>query len=157
MGREDQTDRGERASQSDVMPEIELTLPMLPDMELTAGKTASAMGEHIRMSPDKIDEIRMAVIEACINAFEHSRAPDRTVSIGFKILSLDDKPTGLEITISDQGVGFQPNQVEEPEIGHKLTASRKRGWGLKIIQGLMDEVDIRSDSEGTTVIMRKLL
>ena len=46
------------------MQDVTLTLPMLPDMELTASKTACAMGEHIRMSQDKIDEIQMAVVEA---------------------------------------------------------------------------------------------
>ena len=32
---------------------------------------------------------------------------------------------------------------------------RKRGWGLQIIEGLMDEVHIESGASGTTVVMRK--
>jgi anti-sigma regulatory factor (Ser/Thr protein kinase) len=38
----------------------------------------------------------------------------------------------------------------------KLKAVRKRGWGLKIIRGLMDEVDIVSGPDGTTVVMSKM-
>ena len=38
----------------------------------------------------------------------------------------------------------------------KLKSLRKRGWGLKIIRGLMDEVEIRSNPAGTTVVMSKL-
>ena len=37
-----------------------------------------------------------------------------------------------------------------------LKLPRKRGHGLKIISGLMDEVDIFSDSQGTTVTMTKM-
>jgi anti-sigma regulatory factor (Ser/Thr protein kinase) len=33
---------------------------------------------------------------------------------------------------------------------------RKRGWGLKIIRGLMDEVEIQSGADGTTVVMSKM-
>ena len=52
--------------------------------------------------------------------------------------------------------GFSPDEIEEPVIEDKIKARRKRGWGLKIIRGLMDEVEIRSGSEGTTVVMSKL-
>lgn len=138
------------------MDEVTLTLPMLPDMELTAARTACAMGEHIRMSPDKIDELSQAVVEAFINAFEHSRAPDKQVLIAFKVLGADDDPRGLQITVRDAGVGFLPDEVREPRIEDKLRSPRKRGWGLKIIHGLMDHVDIHSTSEGTTVVMRKM-
>lgn len=139
------------------MQEITLTLPMLHDMELTASKMACLVGERIQMSPDKIDEVRMAVVEACINAFEHSNAPVQKVELTFSVLGQYDDPLGLQIIIRDHGVGFQPDSVEDPDLETKIGSDHsKRGWGLKIIHGLMDEVDIQSDSEGTTVVMRKL-
>ena len=138
-----------------VLREVTLTLPMAPDMEVAASKTATAMAEFMRMSPDKIDEVRLAVVEACINAFEHSRASDRKVHITFAVLG-EREPQALEITVRDAGVGFAPAALEEPRIEDKLKAARKRGWGLKIIQGLMDEVEIASGEGGTTVVMRKL-
>ena len=49
-----------------------------------------------------------------------------------------------------------PETLVEPTITDKLKATRKRGWGLKIIRGLMDEVEIDSSRHGTTVVMRKL-
>jgi serine/threonine-protein kinase RsbW len=137
-----------------VLREVTLTLPMLPDMEIAASKTATAMAEYMGLSADKIDEVRMAVVEACINAIEHSEAPDRKVHITFSILG-DPVPEKLQIEIADFGIGFAPDQVEEPRIEEKLTAERKRGWGLKIIQGLMDEVEVRTGDQGTTVIMTK--
>ena len=137
-----------------VLREVTLTLPMLPDMEIAASKTATAMAEYMSMSPDRIDEVRMAVVEACINAIEHSGAPDRKVHITFSILG-DPVPETLRIEIADLGIGFEPDQVEEPRIEEKLKANRKRGWGLKIIEGLMDEVEVETGSRGTTVRMTK--
>ena len=61
-----------------------------------------------------------------------------------------------QITIRDSGVGFAPDTLVRPKIEEKLIASRKRGWGLTIIKGLMDEVDIHSGPDGTTVVMTKL-
>lgn len=140
------------------MQQVTLTLPMLPDMELTASKTACAMGEHIGMSQDKIEEVQMAVVEACINAFEHSRADDREVEMHLLVLGTDEAPTGLEIIIHDSGVGFSAEKVKKSRGRGEWSGDlpRKRGHGLRIIDGLMDKVEIRSDAEGTTVIMRKM-
>jgi serine/threonine-protein kinase RsbW len=138
-----------------VMREVTLALPMVPEMEIEASKTATAIAEFMRMSPDRIDEVRMAVVEACINALEHSRAEDREVYVTFEVLGEKD-PEKLRITVKDTGVGFSPEELAEPTIEEKLKSQRKRGWGLKIIRGLMDEVEIHSGSEGTTVVMSKL-
>ena len=140
---------------STVMREVTLTLPMLPDMEIAASKTATALAEFMEMSSDKIDEVRMAVVEACINSFEHSRAQDPKVEIRFEVLGNDD-PEKLQITIRDSGVGFAPETLKPPNIEEKMKAASKRGWGLTIIKGLMDEVEIQSGPNGTTVVMSKL-
>ena len=140
---------------SAVLREVTLTLPMLPDMEIAASKTATALAEFMEMSSDKIDEVRMAVVEACINSFEHSQADDRKVEIQFAVLG-NDEPERLQITIRDSGVGFTPEKLVKPRIEDKLKAASKRGWGLTIIKGLMDEVAIHSGPAGTTVVMSKL-
>lgn len=140
---------------SAVLREVTLTLPMLPDMEIAASKTATALAEFMDMSSDKIDEVRMAVVEACINSFEHSQADDRKVEIQFAVLG-NDEPERLQITIRDSGVGFAPENLVKPRIEDKLKAASKRGWGLTIIKGLMDEVAIHSGPAGTTVVMTKL-
>jgi serine/threonine-protein kinase RsbW len=138
------------------MQQVRLTLPMIPNMELTASKTACAMGEQIGLSADKIDEVQMAVVEACINAFEHSGAADREVHVLLQVLGAGDDPQGLQITIQDTGVGFSPDKLTRRVADKAAKLPRKRGYGLKIIDGLMDDVDIQSDAEGTTVVMRKM-
>lgn len=138
-----------------VMKEVTLALPMVPDMEIEASKTATAIAESMRMSPDRIDEVRMAVVEACINALEHSRSRDGEIFVTFEVLG-DKDPEKLRITVKDTGVGFSPEDVVEPNLEQKLNSPRKRGWGLKIIRGLMDEVEIHSGTQGTMVVMSKL-
>jgi serine/threonine-protein kinase RsbW len=138
-----------------VLREVTLALPMVPEIEIEASKTATAVAESMKMSPDRIDEVRMAVVEACINALEHSHSSEREVYVTFEVLGEKD-PEKLRITVRDTGVGFEPELMTEPRIEDKLKAQRKRGWGLKIIRGLMDEVEIRSGVEGTIVVMSKL-
>jgi serine/threonine-protein kinase RsbW len=139
-----------------VLREVTLALPMVPEMEIEASKTATAIAESIRMSPDRIDEVRMAVVEACINALEHSHASDREVFVTFQVLGEGGDPDKLRILVRDSGIGFSPDVLEEPTIADKLKSVRKRGWGLKIIRGLMDEVEIQSGADGTTVVMSKM-
>lgn len=138
-----------------ILREVTLTLPLeTPDVEIAASNTATAIAESMAMSADKIDEVRMAVVEACINAKEHSRAPDRRVRLTCEVLGTGS-PELLRITVHDNGVGFDPGRVERPKIETKIKAIDKRGWGLEIMRGLMDDVEIHSGDDGTTVVMTK--
>ena len=55
-------------------PTVELTLPVMEDMELAATKTAEVIAKRMDLDGEKTDEISMALIEACINAFEPSKS-----------------------------------------------------------------------------------
>ena len=140
-----------------VLREVEMALPMVSGMEIEASNTASAIADSIRMSPDRIDEVRMAMVEACINALEHSHASDQEVHVTFQVLGETGEAEKLRILVSDHGVGFSPGEVEEPTMAKKIGSDDKRGWGLKIIRGLMDEVEILSGIDGTTIVMSKML
>ena len=130
-------------------PVVELTLPVLPDMELAATKTAEVVAKHMDLSDEKSAEISMALIEACINAFEHS-GTNKQIEIHFRI-----KEDVLEIQVTDRGKGFDESKVNIPKIEEKIVADRKRGWGLQLIKELMDSVEFESSNEGTTVTMTK--
>src|SRR3979411_2483936 len=105
----------------DVLREVTLALPMVPEMELEASKTATAIAESIRMSPDRIDEVRLAVVEAFINALEHSQSADQEVFVTFQVLG-DPDPEKLRIMVTDHGVGFYPDLVEETRVPANLRA-----------------------------------
>ncbi len=131
--------------------EVEVTLPIEADMEVTASETAAAVTDFMGLDVDKADEVKIAVVEACINVIEHSQARDGKVHLRFSV-----KPEFLQIEVRDRGVGFAPDAVEQSRIEDKIHAKRKRGWGVQIIRGLMDEVEFQSSGSGTKVIMRKM-
>ena len=130
-------------------PVVELKLPVLPDMELSATKTAEIVAKHMELGEEKSAEISMALIEACINAFEHSES-NKQIEIHFRI-----KGDELEIQVTDKGKGFDKSKVKIPKIEEKIGSDYKRGWGLQLIKELMDTVEFESSSEGTTVTMTK--
>lgn len=137
--------------------EVHLTIPVVPEMEIAATAQVAALGEWMELGRDKIDEVKMAVVEACINAFEHSGTPDRRVQLAFRI-GKEEHEGGrayLEVDVVDNGHGFDPARVKVPALDSKLRSPHKRGWGIRIIQSLMDEVRIESSDHGTTIVMRK--
>ena len=91
-------------------PKVELTIPILHDMELAATKTAEVVAKHIGLSEEKTAEISMALIEATINAFEHSESESSNVEIHFMI-----QGDTLIIKVTDQGKGFDKSKVEIPK------------------------------------------
>ena len=116
-------------------PTVELKLPILKNMELVATQTAEVVSKHMQLSEEKSGEISMALIEACINAFEHSESKSE-IYIHFLI---DDD--NLIIKVIDKGKGFDASQVAIPKIESKINSDeRKRGWGLMLIKELMDSV-----------------
>ena len=127
-------------------PTVELKLPILKNMELVATHTSDVVAKHMNLTEEKSAEISMALIEACINAFEHSETK-QDIYIHFII-------SDENLTI--KGVGFDSSSIKLPNIDDKLgTTERKRGWGLMLIQELMDKVDYESDDSGTTLTMTK--
>ena len=130
-------------------PTVELKLPILKDMELVATHTSDVVAKHMNLSEEKSAEISMALIEACINAFEHSETKE-DIYIHFII-----SDENLTIKVIDKGVGFDASAIELPNIDQKITDERKRGWGLMLIKDLMDKVDYESDNTGTTLTMTK--
>ena len=130
--------------------EVDLKIPMLPDMEIAATKTAEAMAEYLSFDQDKTDEIKLALIEATLNAFEHSNSDERFVEIKFEA-SNDE----LTIKIHDSGKGFDEKKVEDPDINKKIKADYKRGWGMSLMEQLMDSVEVINDEDGCTIILTK--
>ena len=129
---------------------VELSIPMLPQMELTASQTAEAVGAFMNLAEEKVEEVKLALIEACINAFEHSQAKDRRLQI-----DLEAGEKELVVKVSDRGHGFDIVSVREDLDRRRSDGNKKRGWGLELMRQLMDEVDLQSGSDGTTITLVK--
>jgi serine/threonine-protein kinase RsbW len=125
--------------------EFELVLPIKADTEIVAARVAEEVAAYAAVDKDTVDRIKMAIIEACINAFEHSGSEAGKVRLRY-ILS----PERIELFVQDEGKGFRPSSAGDE-------SKRNRGWGLKLISELVDDVDITTGEQGTTVRMVKNL
>ena len=129
---------------------VELKLPIIENMELVATQTAEVVSKHMKLETDKTNEISLALIEACINAFEHSETKSE-VYIHF-IISEEN----LTIKVIDKGKGFDSSKISIPNIENKIGSDeKKRGRGIMLIKELMDSVNYESNEEGTTLTMIK--
>jgi serine/threonine-protein kinase RsbW len=132
--------------------EFLMVVPMGEDNELIAANTAEQIAKRLTFRPEAINQIKTAIVEACINASEHSFSPDRKIYQRFRVES--DR---LVITISSRGV--VPANLNGTKSGTeaKEAAEERRGWGLKLIRTLMDEVEFERVDDGTSLRMTKYL
>ena len=132
---------------------MELTLPMIPDIEIAAARAAGNLARELGMSPERIDEMAHAIIEACINAREHGCCLDQRIYLRFVGTPDSNGGARIEVWITDHGRGFDP--VKAGTQAGTPGTPQKRGWGLAIMKAHMDEVEIFSGSGGTTIRMVK--
>lgn len=133
--------------------QMELTLPMVPDIEIAAARAAGNLARELGMPSESIDEMTHAMIEACINAREHSGSADRRIYVRISGTSSGDDDARVDIWITDHGSGFDVREARSRR--QKLGTVHKRGWGLQIIEAHMDEVSITTSPDGTTIHMVK--
>ncbi len=128
---------------------LRLVLPRVPRAELLAGEAVEDLGRRVAFPRDTLAEVKLAVVEACLNALEYG-AGEVEVEI---TAHADESTPWIEVIVMDHGPGFDPSGVPRPLLEAKLHAQRKRGWGLELIRRLMDDVAITSRPGLTAVRM----
>lgn len=137
------------------------SLPL--QMCLSSSPGCVAIARRLDFQPEAINQIKTALveacIEACINVVEHSLSPDRRIYQRFHVES--DK---LIITVSSRDIlpsfalpsGERVSEQNNGSEGNSEIGGR-RGWGLKLIRTLMDEVEFELVDDGTRLRMTKYL
>ena len=129
---------------------VEVKIPPKPDMELLAAASLEQLATASGYAPETIAAMKMAVLEACLNAIEHSANPEKEIRV-----SMECTPTKFTILVENEGATFDPQEVEEPDIADKIGMSYKRGWGISLIRKLMDRVVFEPYDQGTRLRMEK--
>ncbi len=124
----------------------ELRLPSRLGFEKVAMGTAASVAQMMGFSADRVEDLKTAVAEACINAIEHgNKLNDRLVVV--VTLSMDAE--SLEVKIADQGMGVQ-QALHVPDMDRKMLGEEDpRGMGMFLIQALVDEVEYVSEITGS--------
>lgn len=123
---------------------VEVFLPSTLGYEKVARDAAEAIAREMGFSDDRIDDLKTAVAEACMNAIEHGNLEDRSTSVTVLLSAAADS---LEVRVEDRGRQPIPNPLPAPG-----GEDKSRGWGMFFIQNLMDEVEITELPEGGNLV-----
>jgi serine/threonine-protein kinase RsbW len=133
---------------------VETTELSLPSRIETVATAAAVVAEFITrsgVSEDAAFGIDMAVREAVTNAVVHGNSQDQDKVVD---IVLKSSPDAVEISVHDQGTGFNPNEVPDPTVEENIL--KTSGRGIFFMRSFMDEVDWFLPPEGgTTVRMLK--
>ena len=131
---------------------IELEIPARPEFVGLARLVVSSLASSRRaLADDRIDDLKLAVSEACTNAIE----AHVEVSVDERVLvrwrEADDR---LEVSVEDRGPGFDPDELpEHPPVTDPERLNFERGLGIPLIRTLVDEVSFDPSEQGTAVHM----
>ena len=126
---------------------VRLQIPSLFDMVDLVQVLSDRMGQLAAFDEDAVHWIGVAVRESVINAIKHGNRehPEKTVTIEFAFTPIED-PTELVVSVTDQGEGFEPEEVADPLAPENILKSS--GRGIFLIRSFMDEVAVRRAPEG---------
>ncbi|MGD9474586.1 MAG: ATP-binding protein [Eubacteriaceae bacterium] len=129
------------------MDNITLMLPAKPEYVSLARLTIASVANNMGFSIEDVEDLKVAVSEACTNALSHSQNENGSYELTYVV-----DEGSLTFTVSDNGMGFEPDSVMAP----KLDGEQVGGFGLFIIKSLMDQVEIVSRRGiGTSIRMVK--
>ena len=132
--------------------QFSLVLPVNSESELVAVRALEQIATYSDLDQASVERIKVALIEACINAGEHSQSFEKKIRIYFAV-----RPEVIEILVEDRGQAFDPVAVQARIVRDSTPFSQKRGRGFALIKEMMDEVRFEKTEIGTRLFMAKKL
>jgi serine/threonine-protein kinase RsbW len=133
------------------MPDtLTLSVPGKAEYVSTVRLAVSSLAAKLGLDIEAIEDIKVAVSEACSNILCHSKIGEEHI---YQVTCTmhDDR---LEIAVSDDGVGFDAETYETTEPDAECL--QVGGLGIYIIKTLMDDVKVTSEEgSGTLIQMTK--
>ena len=135
---------------------VRLQIPSLFDMVDLVQVLSDRMGQLAAFDEDAIHWISVAVRESVINAIKHGNRehPAKFVTIEFAFTPIEN-PTELVVSVTDQGEGFEPEEVADPLAPENILKSS--GRGIFLIRNFMDETVLKKTPGGMEIRMVKKL
>jgi len=130
---------------------VELTFSPLPVHVRTARLVATAVARRGGVEEALLDEVRLAVGEACSRAVEahQQQCPAEPVRV-----ELRDGADRFEVMVSDRVPNDDPAGTAAPAVSHDLAElNGDLNLGFAVIAGLADDVDISSTPVGVEITM----
>ncbi len=117
---------------------IEIMLPSRLGYEKVAMSTAASVAKLMGFTEDRVEDLKTALAEACINAIEHGNKLNDDFRVGVEMSVSEDM---LEVKVVDEGTG-KIERPHDPDIDRKMQGEEEaRGMGMFLIQALVDEAE----------------
>lgn len=124
-------------------------LPSQPGNERSARDEAARIAAALGMDAGRIERLKTAVAEAVMNAMEHGNHYQADLPVDIEIWVTDEH---LSVLITDQGANQPIPTQTHPDLEAKLAGEQSpRGWGLFLIENMVDELKVTQDDRRHTM------
>ena len=129
---------------------VELEIPPRSDhlaRVRLAVQTAASVDGHV--PEPRVDDLRLAVSEACANAFDAHEAVGSEAPV---LVAIDVDEDQIAVTVTDRAGGFDVDDLAPiPSVTDPLRLRHERGLGIPLMRALVDEVTFTRTADGTAV------
>jgi serine phosphatase RsbU (regulator of sigma subunit)/anti-sigma regulatory factor (Ser/Thr protein kinase) len=127
----------------------DFTIASAPGNERDAMRRVGEAAGALALEPERLERLKTAAAEATMNAMEHGNGYRDGVDVRI-VVSAD--AAEVIVAITDSGAAPQTEPATKPDIDAKLEGRQSpRGWGLFLIERMVDEVRQSSHADGHTV------
>ena len=109
--------------------DVKLTLPAQPENVSVIRHVLGAFAEALRLPDDLVEDLRLAVTEACTNVVRHAYPPNETGPVEITIQPMEEH---VSVIVSDHGRGIGTS-----------SDTTGPGLGLPLIAAIADDVDLQ--------------
>jgi serine/threonine-protein kinase RsbW len=129
---------------------VELEIPARPEyIALVRMVVASVAAERRELDEDRVEDLKLAVSEACTNAIEANESAPSEERVVVRCFEDRDR---FEVRVDDRGSGFDPSALPaHPPVTDPARLEYERGLGIPLIRALVDTVEFDSSPGGTSV------
>jgi serine/threonine-protein kinase RsbW len=129
MGSSAQTQLKPVTAMQRVDTDVKLTLPARPENVSVIRHVLGAFAEALRLEDELVEDLRLAVTEACTNVVRHAYPPEQTGPVEISIQPLEEQVT---VIVSDHGRGIGTS-----------SDTTGPGLGLPLIAAIADVVELQ--------------
>lgn len=148
-----------KPSKFGIKPKAQLRIPASAEYVRVARLTVTGVASRLSFTYEEIEDIKLAVAEACNNAILHAALPTTTTPAAHLptiLITITPYADRLEISVTDEGriaatdladAARRAQGGRSPAPVNDATDLRESGFGLLLIQSLMDAVEHQSDKD----------
>jgi len=129
-----------------------ITIPSLEDYLPDVDNFVEGILDKYRLDKSVIADIAISVTEVVVNAIIHG---NKSILEKVVTVTVGKTKTAVEIVITDQGQGFNPDNIDNPIDDANLL--KEVGRGIFIVKSLMDDLKIEPSPTGTRFTLIKKL